>query len=62
MEALEKLATHLEFDRSVFETVQDLKDGTKKAKDVAVDELFNTYLITVERVIDAVDAYLHKGE
>jgi len=60
--ALEKLAAHLEFDGAVFQTVQDLKDGTQKAKGVAVGELFNTYLKTIERVIDAVDAYIHKGD
>jgi hypothetical protein len=61
-DALEKLATHLEFEVSVFKTVQSLKDGTKKTKDVAVEELFNNYLKTIECVIDAVDAYIHKGE
>ena len=61
-QALEKLATHLEFDAAVFQTVQQLKDGTRKPKDVPVGELFNTYLKTIECVIDAVDAYLHKGE
>ncbi len=60
--ALEKLATHLEFDVSIFQTVQSLKDGSKKAKEVAVEELFRTYLKTIECVIDAVDAYIHKGE
>lgn len=60
--ALEQLATHLEFDGSVFQTVQNLKDGTQKTKDVAVEELFSNYLKTVECVIDAVDAYIHKGE
>ena len=61
-QALEKLSTHLEFDGSVFKTVQELKDGTKKPKDFAADELFNNYLKTIECVIDAVDAYIHKGE
>jgi hypothetical protein len=60
-QALEKLSTHLAFDVSVFNTVQGLKNGTQKTKDVAVDELFNTYLKTIECVIDAVDAYIHKG-
>ena len=60
-QALEKLSTHLKFDGSVFQTVQQLKDGTKKPKDVAVEELFNNYLKTIECVIDAVDAYIHKG-
>lgn len=60
--ALEQLATHLEFDGSVFQSVQNLKDGTQKTKDVEVEELFNNYLKTIECVIDAVDAYIHKGE
>jgi hypothetical protein len=61
-EALEKLSTHLDFEVSVFQTVQDLKDGSKKAKDFSVEELFNNYLKTIECVVDAVDAYIHKGE
>jgi hypothetical protein len=61
-QALEKLAGHLEFDAAVFTTVQQLKEGAKKPKDVAVAEVFNTYLKTIECVIDAVDAYIHKGE
>lgn len=60
--ALEQLAGHLEFEASVFNTVQQLKDGTKKARDLDVGRLFNTYLETIECVIDAVDAYIHKGE
>ena len=60
-DALGKLSTHLDFDASVFETVQKLKDGTKKAKDVSVEGLFKNYLKTIECVIDAVDAYIHKG-
>lgn len=61
-EALEKLSTHLAFDGSAFRTVQGLKDGTRKTKDIVIEELFNRYLKTVECVVDAVDAYIHKGE
>ena len=61
-EALEKLAGHLEFDGAVFETVQELKEGRKKLKDIPVQECFNIYLKTIVCVIDAVDAYIHKGE
>ena len=61
-EALEKLSTQLDFEVSVFQTVQDLKDGSKKAKDLSVEKLFKNYLKTIECVIDAVDAYIHKGE
>ena len=62
MDALDKLASHLDFDAAVFKIVQQLKDGTKKPKEIPVGELFNTYLETIECVIDAVDAYIHKGE
>ncbi len=62
MEALEKLATHLDFEVSVFNTVQRLKDGTIKQKEVEMVELFGRYLKTIECVIDAVDAHIHKGE
>ncbi len=62
IEALEKLATHLAFDVSVFITVQQLKDGTIKAKSVDMDKLFGTYLETVECVVDAVDRHINKGE
>ncbi|MBN2162468.1 MAG: nucleotidyltransferase domain-containing protein [Pontiellaceae bacterium] len=62
MDALEKLATHLDFEVSVFKTVRQLKDGLLKAKDLPVAELFGNYLKTIECVIDAVDAYIRKGE
>lgn len=62
IEALEKLSTHLAFDGSAFQTVQGLKEGTRKTKDVAVKELFSHYLKTVECVVDAVDTYIHRGE
>ncbi|MEE9367697.1 MAG: nucleotidyltransferase domain-containing protein [Pontiella sp.] len=62
IDALDTLAGHLEFDTGVFKAVQELKDGIKKPKDEPVGELFNTYLETIECVIDAVDAYIHKGE
>jgi len=60
-QALEKLGAHLSFDPSVFKTVQQLKDGTKKPKDCKIEDLFSTYLSTIECVIDAVDAEIHKG-
>ncbi len=61
-QALEKLAGHLDFDVSVFQTVQALKDGTKKSNAVDVPELFSNYLKTIECVIDTVDATLHTGD
>ncbi|MDF7798696.1 nucleotidyltransferase domain-containing protein [Pontiellaceae bacterium B1224] len=61
-QALELLSNHLKFDASVFRTVQQLKEGSKKPKDMDVGELFSMYLKTIERVIDAVDAYINKGE
>jgi len=59
-QALEKLAGHLKFDVSVFQTVEKLKDGSTKAKDVNVPELFSNYLKTIECVIDTVDATIQQ--
>jgi len=59
-QALEKLAEHLSFDVTVFQALEKLKDGSTKTKDVDVPELFNNYLKTVERVIDAVDAHIQQ--
>lgn len=59
-QALEALAGHLKFDVQVFETVQGLKEGSKKAKDEEAEELFSHYLKTVECVIDAVDAAIQQ--
>jgi hypothetical protein len=62
IEALKKLSGHLPVDVSVLQTVQDLKSGAKKPGDVEVRALFGNYLKTIECVVDAVDAHLHKGE
>lgn len=59
-QALEKLAGHLSFDVSVFQTLEKLKDGSTKTKDVDVPKLFSTYLKTVECVINAVDAHIQQ--
>lgn len=59
-QALEKLAQHLKFDVSVFQTVEKLKDGSVKTKDVDVPELFSNYLKTIECVIDTVDAQIQQ--
>jgi len=60
--AVERLAVHLDFDAAVFRTVQQLKDGSLKPKDLEVGNLFSQYLKTIECVIDAVDACIHKGD
>ena len=58
--ALEKLAGHLSFDANVFQTVQAIKEGSKKTKGMDIPKLFNNYLKTIECVIDAVDAHIHQ--
>jgi hypothetical protein len=60
VQALEALAGHLSFDTGVFETVQALKEGSKKAKDEETEILFSRYLKTIECVIDAVDAVIQQ--
>lgn len=62
MIALEKLESHIEFEPAAFQTVQLLKEGKLKAKEIDVNALFSQYLAAITQVINAVDAFIHKGE
>ncbi len=55
LEALRALATHLGFDPQVFLTIQQLKEGKLKARDVSPPDLFAQYLAAVEAIVEAVD-------
>jgi predicted nucleotidyltransferase len=61
LEAVKRLSAKLQFDPGVFETVEALKAGKKKAKEVDADELFDRYLATIENVVTAVDRHLCKS-
>ncbi len=58
LEALGRLRKHVEFDGSVFHTIEQLKEGRKDASEVDPEALFVTYLNTIEQVTDAVDAFI----
>jgi hypothetical protein len=58
LEAVDRLAQRLDFAPDVFRTVSELKNGTRLAKDMDVRALFDRYLQTIERVVDAVDHHL----
>ncbi|MFC1468163.1 hypothetical protein ACFLQY_05740, partial [Verrucomicrobiota bacterium] len=60
--ALEKLGKHINFEPAAFKTVQLLKEGKLKAKQVEARELFAQYLSAIEQAINAVDEFIHKGE
>ncbi len=62
IDALTKLTGHIEFDMDVFKNVQQIKSGDVKIKYVKAESLFGRYLNTIENVIDAVDAFIKKGE
>jgi hypothetical protein len=62
LEALDKLAAHISFEQASFQVVHQLKSGEKTLKEVDLFPLFKNYLETIECVIDAVDAFIHKGE
>ena len=59
LDALQALAAHIAFDPQVFHTVQELKEGRLKRRDVSAAELAEEYFRTVEQVADAVDRRLH---
>ncbi len=57
MDALSALASHLRFDESVFVTIEDLKEGLGGGKEINTLDLFDTYLTTIESVVDMVDQH-----
>ncbi len=62
LDAAGALAAHISFDPQVFLTVQELKAGHLRPRDVAARELAENYFGTIEQVIDAVDRRLHPKE
>lgn len=61
-DAVESLSKHVSFDLSVFETLQKLKDGRLKAKDVDARNIFGTYLSAVESAADLVNDLERKSD
>lgn len=59
IEALERLAAHLRFDREIFEKVEAVKEGRTNEGDIDAVALFERYLTTIEVVVDAVDEHIH---
>jgi hypothetical protein len=59
MEALEALATQIGFDPQVFRTVQELKEGRRQPREVVPAALLETYLKTIEQIVETVDRRLH---
>jgi len=57
IQALEPLGKHLSLDLSVFKKVDALKRKELSAREVIAEELFKEYLATIEKLVDAVDAY-----
>lgn len=60
LDALKNLTRHIQFDDSVFVTIEGLKQGRANAKKMDAISLFDRYLTNVEVVVDAVDAHVHK--
>jgi predicted nucleotidyltransferase len=60
IDAMKELTKHIQFDESVFLTIEDLKEGRQRSKDLDPLELFDRYLRTVESVVDVVDAHVHR--
>jgi len=60
LDALQALSRHVAFDTSVFVTIHELKEGTKKRRAVEPVKLFEQYLCGVDAVTQAVSE-LAKG-
>ena len=62
LDALAALARRIPLDPTPFETVEALKEGHMKVRQVNADALFGDFLKTVETVVDAIDSYVHGRE
>jgi hypothetical protein len=60
--AIERLATKLVFPSEPFSTLLDLREGTKRRRDVSIQTLFGEYLEAVQQVTEAVDRHLAGGD
>ena len=58
LDALAALARRIPLDPAPFETVEALKEGRMKVRQVNADALFGNFLKTVETVVDAIDSYV----
>ena len=61
-DALSALARRIPLDPAAFETVEALKEGRMKVRQVDADALFGDFLKTVEIVVDAIDSYVQGRE
>jgi predicted nucleotidyltransferase len=61
IDALKALASHVDFDATVFLEIEALKEGKDVSGGADRLGLFERYLETVESVVDKVDAHVHSG-
>jgi hypothetical protein len=61
IEALRALAAHAGFDPQVFFTVSDLRERRLRPREVSVDALVQTYLTTIEQLVDTIDKRVCTG-
>ena len=57
LDALQALGQHISFDREVFVTLHELKEGRQKPRDAQAEALFERYLRAVEAVTDVVGEF-----
>ena len=59
LESLRLLATHVPFDPQPLVEIDALKHRRRKLREVVPQSLFESYLTTIERVVEAVNRRLH---
>jgi hypothetical protein len=59
VEALQLLAKHIAFDPRPLVEVDNLRHRRRKPRDVIPQVLFESFLTSIEQVVDAVDRHLH---
>jgi hypothetical protein len=59
LDALQALTKHVPFDPQPFATIEELREGRRKVREVDMPSLSRQYLQAVETIITAVDRLLH---
>ena len=59
IDAMKALTAYVHFDDSVFLQIEDVKEGRLKPGQIEPLSVFETYLETVESIVDTVDLHVH---
>ena len=62
LDALQLLTGHIKFDPHPLREVDALRHRRRKPREVVAETLFESYLTTIQQVVDAIDRHLHREQ